>query len=72
MRVYWQIGVHVYPLIEVKPKEIEMIRVMYPNREGIPMYYSISNEDEVDWWPDSRQGMPIVEHDSIGPSASRR
>jgi hypothetical protein len=46
--------------MEVKWYELELVRKKHPTQEGMPHVYAWMQDGDVDWWPDCRQGMPIV------------
>ena len=60
MRVHWKIGANEYPMMRVRPHEIELVRKSHSRQEGIPHVYALLSDGDVDWWPDCSKGMPIV------------
>lgn len=59
VQVCWRIGHLDYAMMQVRPSELARIKKDYPDIEGIPTYYAIV-EDDVDWWPSSEEGEPVV------------
>lgn len=59
--VFWKTDSEVYySMMRVRPIEIETARKQQPNLLGIPIMYSIAYNGEVDWFPDTMKGMPVV------------
>lgn len=59
MRVMWRIGNIEYAMLHVTPSDLARIKKDHPDMVGIPTYYAIEGDD-VDWWPSSKEGEPVV------------
>lgn len=60
VRVRWRIGDVDYVMLHVTPADLARIKKDHPDMVGIPTYYAIINDD-VDWWPLSKEGAPVVD-----------
>ena len=58
--VGWRIDSNYYPMMRVRPIEIIAARKQRPGFTGIPYMYALFSNGEVDWFPDSMRGEPIV------------
>lgn len=56
VRVRWRIDDVDYVMLHVMAR----IKKDHPDMRGIPTYYAII-DDDVDWWPSSKEGAPVVD-----------
>jgi hypothetical protein len=60
MKVCWKIANMEYVMMQVRWKEMMVIKKKRPDELGIPTYYALTLYGDVEWWPDSKMGMPVV------------
>lgn len=59
-RVCWQIDNFYYVMMAVRPHELAFMRNMNPDLIGIPSCYTIGDDGEPEWFPNSKTGWPVV------------
>lgn len=62
LTVMWRAKGLLFVMMEVTPAEMRRIRSKGPDVEGTPTYYAIE-DDDVEWWPSSKEGWPVVGYD---------
>ena len=60
--VMWSARGLLFVMMEITPMEMKRILEESPDIEGVPMYYSIQ-DDDVTWWPACREGEPRLGYD---------
>ena len=71
MQVCWRIDNINYMLMQVRPNELRMVRKKCRDLLGIPYMYCVLDDGDVEWFPDSMQGMPVVRTDADNPPPLR-
>jgi hypothetical protein len=62
--VYWRFdegpGAIHYVMLQIRADEMKRIRKKDPDAIGTPLYWALMDDGDVAWWPNSRQGEPVV------------
>jgi hypothetical protein len=58
--VFWAIDNNLFTMARVRPIELAAARKQRPGLMGVPRMYAILIDGDVDWFPDSMRGEPVV------------
>lgn len=58
--VYWALDNNFFVMARVRPIELTAARKQRPGLIGVPYMYAIFLDGDVDWFPDSMRGEPLV------------
>jgi hypothetical protein len=60
INVYWRIGEMHYPMMHVLPAQIKRIRKKSPDLMSIPTMFALTDDGDIEWFPDCMEGEPVV------------
>lgn len=60
VQVCWRLNGFDYVMVRVRPYELAALKKRYPDWFGIPTQWAVTDEGEVEWWPQSKEGELVV------------
>ncbi len=61
MQVCWRIDNIDFVLMRVRPDELRRFRKSAPGLLGRPYMYAMLENGDVEWFPDSMEGWPVID-----------